>query len=171
MANYNTRQYVVTKCSDQVVIKMDTLGIEPKAFRTSSGCATSTPYAPLPCMSLATYVLADVCICLILPLRGCAHIGWWWRAGRQAPTKQVHHLCHTDWLQPYVGRFLFYRAHVVVVSHPLSMREALGSIPSVSTEYVDLISSLLVTCNTWHGERWKLGKCVPSGGRRTGTDE
>ena len=31
------------------------------------------------------------------------------------------------------GRIMFEWAHGVAVSHPLSMREALGSIPSVST--------------------------------------
>ena len=40
-------------------------------------------------------------------------------------------------------------AHGVVVSHPLSMREALGSIPSVST-FEDLGNFLQTLPDTWH---------------------
>jgi hypothetical protein len=42
------------------------------------------------------------------------------------------------------------RAHGVVVSHPLSMREALGSIPSVSISYLNVVKHACVLSTSQH---------------------
>jgi uncharacterized membrane protein len=57
-----------------------------------------------------------------------------------------------------VADLMFRRAHGVVVSHLLSMREALGSIPSVSI-FVGVISSWLIAIAAYDASyTWTLGR-------------
>ena len=57
---------------------------------------------------------------------GCINGGSVWHVGTHFQLLQNSHTFQSSLV----------RAHGVVVSHPLSMREALGSIPSVSIFYV-----------------------------------
>ena len=93
---------------------MDTLGIEPRASRMLSGCDTTTPRALERISRIASTSLSQEKTETAVPyIDSVSFLGG-----------------HADII---CWNCLPCRARCVVVSHPLSMREALGSIPSVSS--------------------------------------
>ena len=117
-----------------LAMTMDTLGFEPRAFRMRSGCDTTTPCAracctpavPTPAIAqLVEHLTVEPCSNQMVPgsipgMRTLFVVRAFFDSGIQLP---LVHICDR----------LHHGAHGVVVSHPLRMRNALGSNPNVST--------------------------------------
>ena len=102
---------------------MGTLGIEPRASRMLSGCDTTTPHA-LDKEALAKrYPGAR---------SGMSQLPWRLTPYQKVGSSNLPALRVLYANEKHIA--CLQRARGVVVSHPLSMREALGSIPSVSMD-------------------------------------
>ena len=103
---------------------MDTLGIEPRASRMLSGCDTTTPRA------LGDWQERNGIVAAIGAVAG-------FETRHDPPTASL--CAHSSSFRPHAMPLnkcmcgVNQGAHGVVVSHPLRMRKALGSNPSVST--------------------------------------